>query len=65
MEIIDGKLHEYLGDEVYACYDGSGMWLRANDHREYMCTDKIYLEPYTIEAINRFFQNAKDLGKEL
>ena len=39
----------YLGDGVYAFFDGSGVELRANDH-------EIYMEPETIEALNVFFQ---------
>lgn len=45
---------EYIGDGVYAIFDGYGIWLHANDHQ---CpTDKIYLEPNVLEALNRFYQ---------
>jgi len=43
---------DYLGDGVYAEYDGWGIWLKANDHA---CpTDEIYLEPSVMEALDRF-----------
>ena len=32
----------YLGDGVYAMYDGMGVWLHANDHLN--PTDRVYLE---------------------
>jgi hypothetical protein len=44
----------YLGDGVYAFFDGSGVELRANDHED--PSDTIYMEPETIEALNVFFQ---------
>jgi hypothetical protein len=56
MEMIDynGKKvpASYLGDGVYAIFDGSGVWLHANDHK--YPTDKIYLEPEVFEALRRF-----------
>jgi hypothetical protein len=36
---------------VYALFDGFGVWLRANDHREQYCTDKVYLEPDVLKAL--------------
>jgi hypothetical protein len=43
---------EYLGDGVYAIFDGQGIWLHANDHE---CpTDRIYLEPKVFESLLRF-----------
>ena len=49
---IDGHIYEYLGDGVYAKYDGFGVWLLANDHLN--PTDQIYLEPSVLRALNRF-----------
>jgi hypothetical protein len=60
MEEIDGKLYEYLGDGVYACHDGFGIWLHANDHRAEFATDKIYLEPTVLDALNRFCEKLKE-----
>ena len=33
----------YCGDGVYAIFDGYGIWLHANDHKN--PSDRIYLEP--------------------
>lgn len=51
---IDGKPTTYLGDGVYAIYDGYGIWLHANDHRIEHATDKVYLEPSVLFDLNRF-----------
>jgi hypothetical protein len=48
---------EYLGDGVYAIFDGSGVWLHANDHLH--PSDKVYLEPQVLEALNKFYNNAR------
>lgn len=65
MKIIDGVLYEYLGDGVYACYDGYGIWLRTNDHREHLCTDKVYLEPAVLESLNKFISKAEEKKNDL
>lgn len=44
---------EYLGDGVYAIFDGDGVWLHANDHEN--PTDRVYLEPEVLEALNKFW----------
>lgn len=41
----------YLGDAIYAYFDGFGIELRLNDHRE-PCT--VYLEPSVLAALNQF-----------
>jgi len=51
-DIVDGKPASYLGDGVYALFDGYGIWLHANDHLN--PTDKVYLEPEVLESLNRF-----------
>lgn len=43
---------EYIGDGVYAIFDGFGIWLHANDHRN--PTDKVYLEPSGLKSLNDF-----------
>ena len=43
---------EYIGDGVYVEFDGYGIWLKVNDHE--FPTDKVYLEPTVLEALNRF-----------
>ena len=52
----DNKNKDYLGDGVYAEFDGYNIWLRANDHRDGFCTDKICIEPSVLDAMNRFYQ---------
>jgi len=49
---------EYLGDGVYAIFDGYGIWLHANDHEN--PTDRIYLEPPVYEALVRFDKRVCD-----
>ena len=44
---------EYLGDGVYAEFDGWGVWLRANSPN----TDNIYLEPSVLGALKRFYES--------
>ena len=56
MEIIEFQGRyvpaSYLGDGVYAIFDGFGIWLHANDHKN--PTDKVYLEPPVMESLERF-----------
>jgi len=42
--------HEYLGDGVYASFDGYQIWLAANDHRNIV----IALEPDVFEALVQY-----------
>ena len=46
------KNEEYLGDGVYAIFDGRGIWLHANDMKA--PTDKVYLEPSVLESLFGF-----------
>jgi hypothetical protein len=54
MEINGMKILEkdYIGDGVYTLYDGSGIWLHANHHEH--PSDRVYLEPEVLIALNRF-----------
>jgi len=56
-EIKKYPLEDYMGDGVYALWDGYGIWLHANDHLS--PTDKIYLEPSVFEALIRFREKTK------
>jgi hypothetical protein len=51
----------YLGDAVYAIYDGYGYWLRLNDHRNK--EGQIYLEWPVIDSLFAFVENCKQIGK--
>ena len=53
---MNEKQIEYIGDGVYVAHDGFGLWLLANDHIN--PTDKIYLEPEVLKALNRFADKA-------
>ena len=44
----------YLGDGVYAKFDGYGVWLLANDATH--PTDEIYIEPAVLKALNWTWQ---------
>lgn len=61
MQIIDFQGNkrpaEYLGDGVYAIFDGFGVWLHTNDHAN--PTDRVYLEPNVMQALIRFEKNSK------
>lgn len=46
--------YSYLGDGVYAYFDGYGIWLRTGDHREERCDNKIYLEPKVLHCLDLF-----------
>lgn len=55
------NIQDHLGDGVYVEFDGHMFVLRANDHRDGYCTDKIYLEQSVIEALKRFVARVKDI----
>jgi len=46
--------HSYLGDGVYAEWDGEYIILRTGDHRDEYCDNKIYLEPGIVKAFQLF-----------
>jgi hypothetical protein len=54
------ELKDYLGDGVYAEFDGFGIWLRANDPAD---EHAIFLEPEVLAALNRFAERCQQ-GKE-
>ena len=61
MEMIDFEGAKvpatYLGDGVYAIFDGYGIWLHANDHRN--PTDKVYLEPEVFDNLIKFKEEVR------
>lgn len=42
---------EYLGDSVYASFDGYHIWLRTGSHKESEATNNIALEPSVFAAL--------------
>lgn len=59
MQMIDGVPYSYLGNGLYAKFDGSGIWLLANDHKE--PTDKVYLEPSVHQAYLGFIEDLRKM----
>lgn len=49
---LDAKTRDYLGDGVYAAFDGFGIWLTAENGIR--ATDAIYLEPEALAELVRF-----------
>ena len=49
-----GPCEEYLGDGLYADWDGYQIVLAANDRPSMNPTDRVYLEPKVIEALIRY-----------
>ena len=54
------KHHCYIGDGVYAEFDGYGIWLRTGNHQQdHLCDDKIYMEPGVMHSLNLFIESLK------
>ena len=49
--------HSYLGDGVYASFDGYQIWLAANSHENRV----IALEPAVMEALCRYAKQAMQI----
>ena len=64
MEEKERKNHCYIGDGVYAEFDGFGIWLRTGNHKDYLCDNKIYLEPSVLKDLNYFYQHILESRKE-
>lgn len=47
----------YLGDGLYAIFDGFSIWLHANSHDD--PTDRVCLEPKVFKALIEFEKAAK------
>lgn len=48
---------QYLGDSCYAEFDGYGIWLTTNNGLG--TTNKIYMEPAVLKALNDFIEYLK------
>ena len=47
----------YLGDAVYASFDGYHIWLHLNDHRS---EPLIAIEPDVLRALNAFAERCRE-----
>jgi len=61
MEIIEFRGSKrpatYLGDGVYAIFDGFGIWLHAGSHDN--PTNKVYLDPTVMQELKEFEKDSK------
>ena len=61
MEMIDFEgmrcPSSYIGDNVYAVYDGNGIWLHTAS--PYNPCQKVYLEPEVLRALVRFAESIR------
>lgn len=48
------KEPRYLGDGVYASFDGYHIWLTTGSHREEEATNKVALEPPVFAALQQY-----------
>ena len=62
MEMINGEPYRYLGGGVYAKFDGFGIWLMANDHKD--PSDKVYLEPSVHRNYLQFVKDLKNIKED-
>lgn len=49
----------YLGDSVYAEFDGYGIWLTTNNGHPDDPRNKIYLEPVVLNSLDIFREHLK------
>lgn len=61
---MNGKLKEYLGDSVYADFDGYGIVLTTENGLPTDPSNTIYLEPAVLDALAQYRQQMKEM-KEL
>jgi len=57
--MIDNPI--YLGEGVYAFWDGFQIKLMANHHET--PTDTVFVEPQVLEALNKWFDIVKEGGE--
>lgn len=63
MNELERQNYRYLGDGVYAHFNGTGVWLRTGHHEENKCDDKVYLEGKVFESLCDFVADLKNNGK--
>lgn len=49
--MTDDEHASYLGDGVYATFDGYYIWLKTGSHRDHEATNQIALEPTVFVAL--------------
>ncbi len=52
--------YAYIGDGVYAFFDGFGIWLRTGNHSESLCDNQVYLEPNALRKLNIFIDEVRN-----
>jgi hypothetical protein len=57
---LNGGFHDYLGDGVYASFDGYQIWLAANHHENKV----VALDPEVFRALVRYAERLKEAIKE-
>jgi len=57
-------MKDYLGDSVYAEFDGFGIWLTTNNGYLDDPRNKIYLEPQVYFALLRFVEQVRTSPQE-
>jgi hypothetical protein len=62
MQKNERENHAYIGDGVYAEFDGYRIWLRTGHHLDSECDNKICLEPEVLDSLNEFYNNC--IGKK-
>lgn len=55
----------YLGDGVYASFDGYHIVLTAGHHDAACAEHAIYLDPGTVEALDRYIESIKARIEEM
>lgn len=63
MTIIDEKKYNYIGDAVYAVFDGNGIELRLDNHENTAGT--IYLDSEVFLALIRFAGKVKFIDPDV
>jgi hypothetical protein len=53
------RFHAYIGDGVYAQFDGYGVWLRTGNHNDHLCDNRVYLEPSVLFNLQLFLDGFK------
>jgi hypothetical protein len=58
-----GPFEEYLGDGLYADFDGYQIILGANDRAcGVNCTDRVALNPYVVQAFTNYVKLLREKG---